>query len=289
MRAAAVCLVALVAVGSSISATQQASLDDVLKAGRAYVAAYVPKISGAVLDERYTLIDASTGRMDVPTRVSSDLVLLNVNGQAIALRDAYAINGAKIREAQPRIPALLADPTMEKWEQVRAYARESQRHFMTELVVRLNDPLLALRFMTPQDPSKFTFTLEGQKKMDGAEVVGLRFQENRAEHTKYVLGTRGNGAVSGKFWLEPATGVIHQTEFYLESKSESGRVVVTYANAKGLDMWLPSKTVENYQEREETGGPTGMGAGGVGRSMKLEANAAYSNPRYTAIDLTRTK
>ena len=289
MRALLIGLVAVLAAIPSVSATQEASLDDVLKAGRAYVSAYAAKVSGTVLDERYTLIDASTGRMDVPTRVSSDLVILSVNGQPIALRDAYAINGAKIREAQPRIPALLAEPTMEKWEQVRTYARESQRHFMAEIVVRLHDPMLALRFIAPEDPSKFTFSLEGRKKMDGVEVVGLRFQENRGEHTKYVLGTRGNGAVAGKFWLEPATGVIHQTEFYLESKFETGRVVVTYANAKALDMWLPSKTVENYQEREDTGGPTGMGAGGVGRSSKLEATASYSNPRYTPIDLSKTR
>jgi hypothetical protein len=270
-------------LATGLAAPQDPALDAVLAAGRAYVDGYKTRLMAVVLDERYTVIDASTGQMGVPTRVSSDLVLINNAGVPMALRDAYAINGAKIREPEPRIVALLGNPTPENADLVRAYTREAQRYFMAEIVVRMNDPLMALRFMSPEDPSKFTYAIDGRKKMDGVDVVGLRFQENRGEHTKYVLGTRGNAAVAGRFWLEPATGVIHQTEFYVESKAETGRMVVTYAHAKGIDMWVPSKSVETYQEREETGGPTGMGAGGVSRSSKIEANAAYGNPRLMPI------
>lgn len=283
MRRFALAGFVLAALAPGLTAAQDPAVDAVHKAGRTYVDAYKQRLMAVVLDERYTIIDASTGQMGVPTRVNSDLVLINNGGTAMALRDAYAINGAKIREAQPRLPALLADPTPANADLIRAYTRESQRHFLAEIVVRLNDPLLALRFMSPEDPSKFTYSIEGRKKMDGVEVVGLRFQENRGEHTKYVLGTRGNAAVAGKFWLEPSTGVIHQTEFYVESKAETGRIVVTYGQAKGLDLWVPTKSVETYQEREETGGPTGMGAGGVGRSSKIEANASYGNPRLIPI------
>jgi hypothetical protein len=236
-------------------------------------------------------MEVSTGRMQTPNRINSDLILLNVNGTAVSLRDAYAISGAKIREAQPRIPALLAEPTQAKWDQALALTRESQKHFLAETVVRLNDPLLALRFIAPADPSKFTYTIEGKKKINGVETIGLRFQEIRGEHTKYVLGTRGNASVSGRFWIDPATGAIHQTEFSADSKIENARVTTTYAPAQGLDFLVPTRTVETYEERPVQGGPSAMGAATVtGQGLvKFEANAAYSNPRYSPIDLSRAR
>jgi hypothetical protein len=287
----AVCVVLTAAVVSpGLAAEQQPSVEDLLKAVRAYAASYVTRVSGTVLDERYTLMEVSTGRMQTPNRISSDLVLINLNGTAVSLRDAYAISGAKIREAQPRIPALLAEPTQVKWDQAVALTRESQKYFLAETVVRLNDPLLALRFVAPADPSKFTYSIEGKKKINGVETVGLRFQEIRGEHTKYVLGTRGNAAVSGRFWVDPATGAIHQTDFSADSKIENARVTTTYAPAQGLDFLVPSKTVETYEERAVQGGPSTMGATVTGQGLvKFEANAAYSNPRYSPIDLSKTR
>jgi hypothetical protein len=274
-------------VASSLVSAQQPAVDDVLAAGRKYVAGYLEQISGTLLEERYTLVDSSSGRMDVPTRISSDLYLMSINGSSGSLRDAFSINGAKIREAQARVDTLLAEPTAAKWEQARAWERESHKYFMAEIVLHLNDPLTVLNFMTPPEPQRFTYSLDGRKKMDGAEVVGLRFEEKQGDTIKYVLGTRYNAYVSGKFWLEPATGVIHQTELYAESKYETGRTVVTYKFDKALNIWLPSKSVETYQERADGSGITGMGAGGTGRSFRLEANASYANPRRTSLSKAR--
>ena len=270
---------ALVVAATTLVAAQQPSVDEVRAAGGKYLAEYLPKISGTLLDERYTLIDASSGSMGVPNRISSDLVLLYANGTAMSVRDAYSVNGAKIRDQKPRLLELLTNVTQASWSQAQQIAQPSQQYFIAEIVLHMNGPLTVLNFMTPPDPGRFTYTIEGRKKMDGVEVVGLRFQEKTGDNIKYVLGTRYNAYASGKFWLEPATGVIHQTEFYAESKLESGRTVVTYALSKDLNLWLPSKSVETYQERAETSGITGMGAGGPATSRRLEANASYSNPK----------
>ena len=260
-------------------AAQQPSVDDLLAAARKYVADYIPKIAGALLDERYTLIDASSGTMGVPARIASDVMLVIANGQITAVRDAYSVNGAKIRDAKPRLPALLTNITQASWAQAQQLSLPSQQYFVAEIVLHMNNPLAALNYIAPPDPSKFTYTVEGKKKMDGVEVFGLRFVEKTGDNVKYQLGTRYNAAVSGKYWVEPGTGVIHQTEFYAESKFESGRTVVTYSLAKDLGVWLPSKSVETYQERAETSGIQGMGAGGPATSRRLEANVAYSVPR----------
>ena len=280
-------IVSTLAVASSVLIGQQPTVESLLEAGRTYVKEYFERVAGTLLEERYTLIDASSGRMNVPVRISSDLYLLSVNGGSGSLRDAFSIDGAKIRETGPRVAMLLEQPTTAKWAQARAWEREAHRYFMAELVLRMNDPLTVLDFMAPADPSLFTYTIEGRKKMDGADVVGLRFQEKQGDNVKYVLGSRYNAYVSGKFWIEPATGVIHQTEFYAESKHETGRTVVTYKFDKALDLWLPAKSVETYQERFETSGITGMGAGGLGATTRVEATATYGNPRRTSLSTTR--
>ena len=274
---------AVVAFGPSLQAGQQPSADDLLRAARGYLQSYAPKVSGVVLDERYTLTLLAGGRMETPNRINSDLVLINVGGTLVSLRDAYSVGGAKIREPQPRIPALLAEPTQAKWEQAQALARASFKHFLAESVVRFNDPVLALRFLKPADPSRFTYSVEGKKKLNGVETIGVRFSENRSEGTRYVLNTRGNASASGRFWVDPATGVIHQTDLSVDSKIEASRVTVSYAPASGFDVLLPSKTVETYEEREGTGD----GIGSSGAMMKLEANASYVNPRHMPIDFSK--
>lgn len=276
-------LIVLAAIGRPTP--QEPAVDDLLRAGRAYVASYVDRVSGALLDERYTLTEVTSDRMMTPARISSDLLLVNVNGAAIALRDAYAVNGAKIREAQPRLPALLAAPTADTWTRAQNHAVQTKRYFLAETVARLNDPMLALQFLAPVDASKFRYAIDGRKRMNDTAVVGLRFVEIRGDATRYVLGTRGNASAAGRIWIDPSTGTIHQTELQVESKIEVARVTVTYAHHPSLDLWLPSKTSETYQEREGGGDPADLAAGSSAM-QKFEANASYSNPRYSRIDLT---
>jgi hypothetical protein len=284
MRAVFVATFAVtVALAPSLSARQQPSAEDLLKVSRAYLASYAPKVSGALLDERYTLTFVAGGRMESPHRINSDLVLINVGGTLVGIRDAYSIGGAKIREAKPRVAEMLAEPTQAKWDQVQEIARASFKYFLAESVVRFNDPMLVFRFLNPKDPSKFSYSIEGKKKINGVETIGLRFQENRADGVKYTLNTRGNASVSGRFWVDPATGAIHQTDLSIDSKTENSRITVSYAPAQGFEFLLPSKTIETYEERDDAG----SGLGSSGAATKFEANASYGNPRYSPIDFTR--
>lgn len=273
-------------------APQQPTADALRQAGQDYLASYLPRLSGTLLDERYLILEVAGGRMQMPNRVGSDILLLNLNGTAMALRDAYVISGAKIREPGPRLLELLAEVTQARWDLALAYDRDSQLHFMAETVMRLNDPLLILRFMSPADPAKFKYTVDGRKKINGIETVGLRFEEIRGDDIKYVLDTRGNASVSGRFWMDPATGAIHQTDFSADSKTEVARVTVVYAPDTRLNLLLPAKTVESYEERPLPGGPRDMGKGAGssrGGFHRFEANATYSNPRHSPIDLAKAR
>lgn len=287
MRTACALTIALLIAGPR-GAAQDPAAPALLKAGTDYLDTYVRQASGASLDERYTLTQVSGGSMGTPLRIGSEVVFINVNGRLYGFRDAATVDGAKLRDPSvPRIVPLLAEPTQAKWEQAQTFAAAGQKYFASELIVLLDDPVLALHFIQAPNQGKFTYRLDGKKKMNGVETTALRFEETRGERTKYVMGSRGNGYVTGRLWIDPATGAVHQSELWLESTTESARVNITYAFHKDLNLWLPAKMGANYDMRPAPDNQINRGEGGYGARMTYQANADYSKPRHTPIDLTK--
>lgn len=255
---------------------------DLLRAGGEYLATYALKISGVTLEEEYTLLDVSGGRMSTAQRLNSDVVLLNLSGRVLALRDAYAIDSNPLKQRQPRITALLVKPTAAAWEQAEAYAGESFRYLQDDLIAKSNDPTLALQFVAPANQARVTYKIDGRKRMDGVEVLGLRFQEPKTQDASYIIATPGKAAASGRLWVDPATGRILRTELSLQSETESARIDVLYGRDPALDLWFPKQMVDLYDIREPTGSNSY-------RTRSFQGRADYSKPRLTPIELTVPK
>ena len=278
-------ILGVLVLAGSLPAQQSPALADLLARAAAYVASYAERVSGAVLEEEYLLMELGP-RMQVPKRIGSDVVFLSLNGLVIALRDVYAIDTTPLRERTPRIPELLARPTPEKWQLAQEYARQGHFHFLTEIVIRGSEPTLALQFIAEANQTAITYRLDGRKALNGVQLLGVRFEETKRRDGVYLLDTRGNAAASGRFWIDPADGTIQQTELWLESSTEVARMSVTYAAHPALKLWLPKETTETYESRQ-----IGVGASASGSAHNLvhrvEGKARYSNARYSPIDLTK--
>jgi hypothetical protein len=278
--------IAALGASSRLGAAQASpELTTLLNAGASYVSTYVAKTSGVVLEEQYTLIEIASARMMVPRRISSDVVLINLGGEAIALRDTYAIDTVSTRERTLRISELLTKPTGQGWIAAQEFARQSQIHFAAAIVIRASEPPLALRFLAADHPGALRFRLDGRKKMNGVAVTGLRFEEPTARGRKYSLNTRGNASASGRFWIDPATGAVHQTELWLESPTEVARVTVSYA-PDALGLLLPKALSGTFEERQ-LGAGSDSGFGQYNIRQSIESNAIYSNARLLPIDMSR--
>jgi hypothetical protein len=254
---------------------------DLLRLGADYVADYPARVSGVILEEAYLLVEIGS-RMTVPKRISSDVVLVNLHDQVLALRDVFAVDTKPTRERQPRINLLLAEPTLARWAEAQQVAHGSAHEFRAEIVAAANAPTLALQLLDAGTQPKLTWRLDGQRTMNGVRVSGLRFQEPIARNKTYILGTRGNAAASGRFWLNPADGTIHQTELWLESPTEVARVQVRYAAHPALQMWLPAETTETYEQRV-------VGVGQYNARQAFECSATYTNVRHMPIDLSKIR
>ena len=270
----------------SAQGKQDSALVDALGRTADYVSTYRPKVSGVMLEEFFMLTEIAGSKMRVPRRISSDIVLLNITERLASVRDIYAIDTKPTRERQPRIFGLLKEPTMAAWERVKEISQENAYHFGAEVVLWYSDPVLALRFIEGEHQPRFTYRLEGKKKVNDVQVIGVGFKEVQKPQFTYLLGLPGNPTGSGRIWIDPATGAIHQTELWIQSESDSVRVQVTFApdaNVGGLP--LPRQAGHSFETREGPMGTSNMGRGALGRKLAFEANARYSNTRYTPIDL----
>ena len=264
---------------------QRPTLADLIKIGGDYVESYSTRASGAVLEEEYRLIELGP-RMQVPKRVASDLVFVKVNGMLMTLRDVFAIDSKPVRERTPRLIQALEKPSLAAWQLAQSYSHEAQVHFLSALVVKLSDPAIALQFLARANQEKVRYRIDGNKKMNGVAVVGLRFEEPTGRTAVYHLRTQGNAAASGRFWMDPADGTIHQTELWLESPTEVARITVAYSLHATLNLWLPKETTEAYESRELGAGPSGASST-MNLVHRLETTIRYSNARYQPIDLSK--
>jgi hypothetical protein len=299
MRTIALGLVAAGVLAGSPVTGQQHTLDDVLARAAEYHTEYTTKISGVSLEEQTRLMDVSGGVTRGIVRISSDVVFANVSGDVAALRDTFAIDTRPTRERTPRILQLLgapATPSIQDWLIARAFPGEQKVYFLLDIVIKCNEPTSALQFIAAANQPGLKYRLDGRKKMNGVDVLGVRFEEPQARDRIYLLGTRGNARATGRFWIDPVSGAIHQTELWVDSRtertySESAIVSVKYARHPGLGLLLPTEMNDSYEEFDGSGqaGDSVDPQARIGGRRSVQSFASYSNATFAAIDLTRLR
>jgi len=275
-------LAVVLALGGPIGPQPEPALADLLKRGGEYVAGYPARVSGVVLEEQYRLTELQGGRALPPKRIASDLTFVNGNNETRMVRDVFAVDTAPTRERTPRVSTVLSTLTPESWQKAQEFWRESAYHFVSNVVMWGSEPTLAFQLLTAANQPKLVCRLDGRKKLNDIAVMGVRFQEPTERDKVYLLGTPGNAAASGRFWIDPATGDIHAIDLWLESPTESASIAVQFAPDPTLKLILPKELSGTFEQRELGAGPRGSGSD-RNLSRRVEGTARYSNPRHFPI------
>ena len=280
-----VTVVALVATAGVVaSARQQPDVETLLKATQAYAEKYLDTVSGVSLDETLILLDTSGAMRRTPERISADLILVHFADGLLGLRDLYAVDTRKLRERTPRVVDALQKPTQENVDRAQKYVREHAAHLMHNLVVWYTDPVLGVQYALPANAKKLTYSIDGEKKINGVRTIGLGFKETEAG--PHVLEhIPGNAVSRGRLWVDPETGAIHTTELWVQSQTDIVRVTVNFAPDKNLNWILPTKSSFNLEWREY-GNRFNSTVGGSQEKLSFEGNAEYGKAVYTKIDLS---
>jgi len=260
------------------------ALPDVLQGAADYLVKYAQQVSVIEAEEQYNQHDTSSGRLSGSRRLTSDFVLAGLDGGAVAaFRDTFEMDGSSLRERQGRLLGFFRTrPDSSALEQARALSAESVRHYISPNLRVLDEPTLALQFLRKQNQERLTFKLDGVRTMDGSQVAILRFSEQGPER---VIRSPENVPVTGRLWIETATGAVRQTELSLDGKTFNLRATVKYAVDRKLGFWLPVEMVLQCDVRGAgSGGISNMGAGGnLGVRQSFEARVTYSKFRQVPV------
>jgi hypothetical protein len=89
---------------------------------------------------------------------------------------------------------------------------------------------------------------EGLKTIDGAKAVLLSFRDAPGGHVvPFAVST-----VNGRFWIEPASGRVLQTELeFIMLAVYRAKITVRYGHDKTLDTDVPVSMIDEYENRGE--------------------------------------
>jgi hypothetical protein len=259
--------VALMAAAVSL-AQAPASLESVLDRATAYVAGYERQFRVLAAEERYVqeirrndgvggnLTRANPGGGFQPggmvkrTIIKSDWALLRLGdgGGWLPFRDAFEVNGTRVRDEddRDRLLDLLLEPAAGAFDDARRLSAETAKYYLGSVTRTINIPTLALHFVQPEMRPRFTFTRAREESLAGRVAWVVAFSET--SRPTVVKTTKGADlALTGQLWIEPATGAILKTQLTAADPVVRADITTTFRREGALDIWLPDRMEEFYK------------------------------------------
>jgi hypothetical protein len=232
----------------------QDSVAGVVARAAKYVEQYERDLSLIVSEERYeqeVRFPAATvtrGRdLSRRTVLRSDFLLVrNPDGGWLPFRDVFEQDGVKVRDRDERLAKLFLTDAGDGLERARKIVDESARYNVGNINRTINLPTLPLIFLTDALRDHFLFTDRGTD--NGARVIEFREQVRPT----YVSTTGGRDLpVSGRYWINDASGRVERTELVAEDDAVAARIEVTYRPDETAALWVPVRMEEQYRQRAD--------------------------------------
>jgi hypothetical protein len=179
----------------------------------------------------------------------------------IPFRDVFEVNGAAIHDREGRLAKLFLKPSATTLEQARQIALESSRYNIGDVTRTVNNPVIALAFLTRDGQRHFEFTLGAMDRSFGPAALVLEYKE-QARPT-FIRGYGdGDLPTHGRAWIDGETGHVLKTEFLIDDVLIAARVTTTFKFDERLNIHVPSEMTEEYKP---TGGGRVTGRASYGR------------------------
>jgi hypothetical protein len=275
IRLLPVLLASLLLTQPVVRAQKPPALPDLLKLAADSLVQYAQQLGTVAADEEFTQYETTSGRMGTPKRLNSVVVLYGQSDGGIGnFRDLVGIDTLPVRPKDDRLVALFAKPTDASIASAQGMTEEAVKAYSSENLHVLDKPTLALDLLRAENQSNSAYKVEGLKNMDGAQLAVLGFTEKGTGHLM-----TGAAAV-GKYWIDPSTGAIHQTELGFVIRNANIHAQVKFTRDTALGVFVPSELFEQVETSAASGGMSNMGGGGnMGARQAMEGRASYSKYR----------
>jgi hypothetical protein len=245
-------------------------LNALLAAAAAYLDTYEQTFSAVVAEEQYRqTVKAPSGTVIFsaePTRrdLRSDVMVLNLGASEwVEFRDVYEVDNSLLPDHEGRLQKLFQTASRDAMSEAERFANESA-HYNIGVARTINVPTMALAYLSRRNQPRSAFELAGSEAIHGVLTQVVKFQETATPSLVQTPG--GTVSISGRFWIEPASGHVLRTELtfvVMSPRKLTGTTTVEYALAPTVKLLVPVQMDEDYR-----------GAGQVDRG-----HATYSNFR----------
>ncbi len=245
--------VAALLIGVGSRPTRASDLSDIVDRASRYVEALGDELAEVVADERYRQTLLTPGSASLERLLESEFVLVGVGDRAewVSFRDVVTVDGRSVRDRTDRLQQLFLRRDPRRLERARVIADESARYNLGHVHRNFNVPTAALFFLHPANRERFAFDREQTTAGDSETQWVVRYEERTTP--TLVRTPRGQSVPArGRFWIEPETGRVVQTQLWLQTETHSdGRmvdvnIVVSYAHDSGVELWVPVEMREHY-------------------------------------------
>ncbi len=230
----------------------QVGVADLVARATAYVDTFQTEFGSVVAEERYqqrvrrgvTGPTSTRNRGPEETVLVSDFLLVQVPGEGwLPFRDVFERDGSKVRDREDRLAALfLKGSGGSRLDQARRIMNESARYNIGSIERNINTPTLVIQFLTPLHRYRFRFTVAGRDD----EGTVIEFKET--ERPTFISTGGGRDLpVSGRFWMDEATGTVRKTHLDAVDTSVEAHITVTYRRDDALGLWVPARMEERYR------------------------------------------
>lgn len=264
---------------------QPLDLESILDSASAYVSRLVRELSNLVADEQYIQdlrrqgVGPSPG--SVPHReLKADLLLVKLPRTMtwLPFRDVYEVDGRAVRDHDDRLETLFLRPSETAVEHATRISEESARYNIGAMRRTINNPMTALVFLQRDYRERFQFTVDGPDPDRGPNVWVIAYRETG--RPTLVKGARNRDMPAhGRFWIEPATGRVVQSEMSLEDVDVRATITTTFAPDVRFQVNVPREMRERYTLRG--GQIVGRATYGDFRTFTVEAGVASTRQART--------
>jgi hypothetical protein len=165
----------------------------------------------------------------------------------LSIRNILTVDGRFIPDSKARLDHVLAMPTFDAMTRLFQIKAESARYDLGQVWRTTGDPSLVLRFLLPASQDRFAFSVKGDERLAGEHVVKIAFVERDAPT---AIDFNGRDVLSkGEIWVRPTDGAVVRTHLQVDTPTHlKVSIAVRYAHDDRLDVWVPSRMDERYDE-----------------------------------------
>jgi len=246
--------------GAGLAAQKAASaLGAIVSLASTYVVNYNVKLSAVVAEETYEqnvlprargLAAARKGR-----KLRSDFLLVRLPGADdwMPFRDVFEVDGEPVRDRDDRLRKLFIEMPPDARDVLQRILDEGARYNVGSLVRNVNQPMLALKFLTPGHLDDLALSLKGVEEVDGLEARRVDFREKGSPTVVRDLLTNRDVPSTGSFWIDADTGRVVKTVLRSSYELFSMETSVVFRPIEGDpdDLWAPAEMRESYVTPEE--------------------------------------